>query len=235
MKPSEESVYTIHRCAKAPSLEACPGIPAVGWGAARVAEISHFHKASGENRPRAFFRALYDARALYVRFDVMDRVVRSVRTELHSDVCVDSCVEFFLQPPGGPEYFNCEVNACGTMLLYRIDDVRVVGGERRLRFTPVDRAWCGKVERHTSLSGKIEKAVEEPLAWTVAYKIPFALFAAYKEFPAPASGTEWRGNMYKCAGNPGETEGGPHWAAWADIGRRLDFHQPRKFGRIVFG
>jgi hypothetical protein len=44
------------------------------------------------------------------------------------------------------------------------------------------------------------------------------------------SGQTWRANLYKCA----DLSSHPHWGAWAEIGERLDFHQPSRFGEIAF-
>ena len=40
-----------------------------------------------------------------------------------------------------------------------------------------------------------------------------------------------RVGLFKCADDSPH----PHWAAWADIGERLDFHQPDAFGTLVLG
>ena len=32
-----------------------------------------------------------------------------------------------------------------------------------------------------------------------------------------------------------KTEGDSHWGAWSSIGDKLNFHQPERFGRLVFG
>ena len=92
--------YTINKCRKAPSLEPTLGVPAVGWNGAEVASVDWFHPKSCQIRPLTYFRALYDARNIYVRFDVMDTFVKVVHTSLHSNVCCDSCVELFIRPAG---------------------------------------------------------------------------------------------------------------------------------------
>ena len=47
---------------------------------------------------------------------------------------------------------------------------------------------------------------------------------------APEEGAVvWRMGLFKCA----DDSPNPHWGAWADIGERLDFHQPDKFGSLL--
>lgn len=218
--------YTINRRGKALSLD--PVFPAVGWEGAEAAAIDWFHPASGPVRPTTWFRAMYDAEALYIRFDVMDTYVSAKKTKLHDNVCEDSCVEFFVQPPGDTSYFNFEISAIGTMLLYHISDWRRLpeGGFRD--YEPVREELCRLVEIHHSIKAPTPKPIEGPCAWTVAYRIPLSLFAAYKGRCRPRKGDEWRCDMFKCGGSD-------HWACWSRIGRALNFHQPKYFGSLVFG
>lgn len=219
--------YVVHRRRGALSLE--PGFPAAGWEGAEAASIDWFHPASCEVRPTTWFRALYDAEAIYLRFDVMDSFVSAKKTKLHDNVCVDSCVEFFVQPPGDTSYFNFEINAIGTMLLYHVmdwtrDEAR--GGFRS--FERVRDDLCRSVEIRHSIAGPTPRPIKGPCAWTIACRIPFALFAAYKGGCRPKKGDEWRCNMFKCGGSD-------HWACWSRIGRALNFHQPKYFGALAFG
>lgn len=217
--------YTIHKRGKGLSLD--PTFPARGWESAETAAIGWFHPASCAVRPQTYFRALYDDRNIYVRFDVMDTFVSATRTRLHSSVCEDSCVELFIQPPGDESYFNFEINAIGTMLLYHVSDWRRLpeGGFRD--YSPVPEELCRTVEIHHSIQGPTSKPIVGPCAWTVTYRIPLSLFAHCKGPCRIRRGDEWRGNMFKCGGSD-------HWGCWSPIGRALNFHQPKYFGTIVF-
>ena len=220
--------YTINKCRKVPSLDPTPGVPAVGWKGAEVATVDWFHPKSCPIRPLTYFRALYDSRNIYVRFDVMDTFVKVIHTSLHANVCADSCVEFFVRPAGDDTYFNFEVNAGGTLLLYHMIDWRrdkVTG--RLSKVEPVPAEWCASLDIHHSMPKAVRKPIAEPVAWTVAYKIPFALFTAYKGVGGVKSGDVWEGNVYKCGGSD-------HWACWNPIARELNFHQPKFFGLLVF-
>lgn len=221
------STYTIARVAAAPSLDPTPGVRAIGWEKAETGLVGKWHKASCATRPLTYFRVLCDGRSLFVRFDVMDTFVKSVHTAPNSAVCEDSCVEFFVRPEPGAAYFNFEINAGGTMLLSEIRDAtRTPTGFVDYNFVP--REWAGQVEIHTSLPGKVSKPISGPIAWAVAYRIPLALFAARLGRCSARRGDIWEGNFFKCGGSD-------HWGMWNDVGRELNFHQPAKFGRLVFG
>lgn len=220
--------YTIKRCRTAPSLEPTLGVPAKGWDKAEVAQIDWFHPKSCDIHPTTYFRALYDAHRIYVRFDVMDTFVKVVKTHLHDNVCEDSCVEFFVRPAGDDTYFNFEINAGGTMLLYHLIDWRRDKVTRRLKLVePVDPAWCEQVDIHHSMPKTVKKPIKEPIAWTVAYSIPLALFTAYKGVGGVKAGDEWECNMFKCGGSD-------HYACWSPISRELNFHLPKFFGKLLF-
>lgn len=227
----EKPTYTIMRAAQTPSLDTTLGVPAKGWDKAETGTLTRWHRASGPIRPTTFFRAMYDARNLYVRFDVLDTFVKVVHTHRNDNVCEDSCVEFFVQPAPGTTYFNFEINGGGTMLLYKMIDATKVkrDGKTTFReFEVVPAEWAEQVEIHHTLPQKVARPIEQPIAWSVAYRIPLALFTACLGKCSVAKGDVWRGNFFKCGGSC-------HYGMWSDVGRPLNFHQPAKFGELVFG
>ena len=227
----EVKTYTIHRATTPPSIKAEVGVVPPGWTKAEVGTITDWHPKSGSHRPLVNFRVLYDAHALYVRFDVMDRFVRSIYTKPQSAVCRDSCVEFFVQPAPGPAYFNFEINAGGTPLLYFIEDPRRLPVGGFAKFGPVGADWLRQVEINRSLPATVKRTIEGPIAWSIAYRIPLALFTAHLGELSVTRGDVWRGNFFKCGGDPAYS----HWGMWSSVGRELNFHQPRRFGDLVFG
>ncbi|NLB69369.1 MAG: hypothetical protein GX804_06780 [Lentisphaerae bacterium] len=225
------SLYVIRKADTPPSLLAEVGVTLPGWDEAEVGVVDTWHYSSREHRPLTYFRVLYDTENMYVRFDVMDRHVRSLKTRPQSLVCNDSCVEFFVQPAAVSAYFNFEINAGGTPHVSFIEDPRRIpaGGFEKYCFVSDD--WLEQLDIGHSLPRKIKRVIHEPIAWSVAYKIPFALFKAYTGEFKVQKNTTWRGNFFKCGGDPKYE----HWGCWSDIGMRLDYHQPEKFGVLVFG
>lgn len=225
--PSKKPEYTVRHTAAPPPLDASWDHPS--WAPAETLTLQHWHERSSDHQPRTQARVLYDDAALYVMFRVDDRYVKATRTEYQDFVANDSCVEFFVQPEGGPGYFNFEMNCIGTLLLYYIVDPTVIDGD----FADYERVSTdlgSTVKRHTSLSGPLTEEITKPVTWTVAYAIPWELFDNYVEAPKPLSGTTWRANFYKCADEASR----PHWGSWAPIGPTLSFHQPSRFGVLRF-
>ncbi len=225
---AKSNCYKVLRCSRPPSLLASPGRLAAGWRAAERGSIGWYHQRSS-HRPAVAFRLLYDDHALYVRFDVRDRYVRSLRTEPQSSVCRDSCVEFFVQPLAGRGYFNFEINAGGALLLYFIENCRRVGSGFA-KWQTVAPEWHRQVAIAHSLPSVVEPEITAPVTWTVAYRLPLALFTAYLGKGGVAAGDIWHANFFKC----GDETSHPHWGAWNPITGKLDFHKPSCFGELRF-
>ena len=198
----------------------------VDFSLAEEGRIAQVRPESTEHRPETSFRVLHDGVSLHVRFDVKDRYVRSVQTDYQAPVCTDSCVEFFVQPKASLGYFNFEVNAGGTLLLYYVEDPeRTATGLKRA--TPVPEEWGRRVVIRSSLPAAVDPEVAEPLAWHVSYQVPLALFERYVGAVA-RDGAVWRANFYKC----GDQTSHPHWLAWSPVSA-LNFHLPACFGELV--
>ena len=61
--------------------------------------------------------------------------------------------------------------------------------------------------------------------------VPLDLLAALSGAPCrPRPGDVWRGNFFHC----GDETPFPRWGAWSGVGERLDFHQPDRFGMLLF-
>lgn len=199
------------------------------WERAAIAPVAIFHPRSKSRHPRVEARLLYDEEALFLRFEVDDRYVRSVRTNYQDGVCRDSCVEFFVEPKAGFGYFNFEINAGGTLLLWYITDcTRTEKGFREAVEVPAEVA--ATLEIAHSLPAVVEPEIQEPVSWTIGVRIPVALFERYVGTLRPLSGQSWRANFYKCADETSH----PHWISWQPVGEPLNFHKPERFGQLQF-
>lgn len=216
--------YLVRRVAEPPPLDAPGEHPA--WSVGAVAEVGHFHPQSADHRPVTRVRLLHDDHAIFVHFDVADRFVRAAVTQHQGPVCGDSCVEFFVEPKAGAGYFNIEVNCIGTILMRHVTDHRRVAGGELCRADPVSAEALRTIDIFHSLDGVIAEEIPGPLAWRVAYRLPFAIFAS---FVGPLD-RRWRGNFFKCADRTSH----PHWASWSPIGPELNFHLPEYFAPIRF-
>ena len=197
------------------------------WVTLPTGSLDYVVPRSSDHHPHVQYRLAYDAGGLSVRFRVEDCFVRSVVTEVNEQVCTDSCVELFLQPtPAG--YFNMEVNAGGTMLMYYIEDATSIPGKGLAKFTPVSPTDIATIPIVSSLPRVIDPEISSPVRWEVGWYVPFSLLARYAGPFATTPGTVWRGNLYKC----GDRTSHPHWLCWAPI-TGTTFHDPASFGSLI--
>jgi hypothetical protein len=199
-----------------------------GWEKAETVDVGLFHTESSDHRPRVQAKVLYDATNLYVSFAVQDAFVRATRKCHQEMVCKDSCVEFFVRPKPDLGYFNFEMNCGGTLLVHH----RTVEPGKSPRESPhevvAEELIAGM--RIVAPLGHVENEIQGPVEWGVWYSVPIGLFERYVGPLGPLPGQKWSGNFYKC----GDDTSHPHWASWAPIGEKLDFHQPDKFAELFF-
>lgn len=170
-------------------------------------------------RPMASFSIAYTHKAIYIDFLTRCNYLLAENTADNSPVSNDSCVEFFLQPPGDGAYYNFEFNCIGTIY-----------GSRRYGRPNPDRMTSdilAKVKRFPSITPKPFKELEGLFTWSLLVVIPFDLMGL--------DGTNlpegFRANFYKCAAGASE----PHYLTWAPIkSEKPDFHRPEFFQEIRF-
>ena len=219
--------YIVRRADKLPDASAAFDDPA--WARADVLTISGFHPRSSSHAPVTQARILHDGHTLALMFRVDDRYVVAPSTAYQSPTHKESCVEFFVRPLSDRGYFNFEFNAIGTLLLWYIDKPRRPDGSFE-SYVQVPAGIAATLEVRASLTDPICDEVPGPLVWTVSARIPLALFEAFTGPLGDLNGQTWWANFYKCA----DESSHPHWGYWADIGNRLDFHQPERFAEIAF-
>jgi hypothetical protein len=201
------------------------------WKYADVASVNAFHPLSSLHRPHTRAKILYDDAGLFVRFTVQDNFVRCTRTEHQSITSKDSCVELYVQPKADKGYFNFEMSAIGTMLLFYVTDpTRCARGIFKGKEV-VPMSVLSEVKIHHSLPRHVPVEIAEPLEWIVEYFVPNSVFERYVGALGNPEQRFWRGNFFKCA----DESSHPHWASWNPIGEELNFHDPGYFGSMRFG
>ncbi len=198
------------------------------WRDVESLSLKHFMGAKPEHFPKVQAKLAYDDKSVYVIFQVDDRYVRAVAKKHQDAVFRDSCVEFFFTPSGNVAqgYFNLEMNCGGTMLFYyqRAPSQSSV---------PISGADLSRIKVSHSLPKIIDPEIADPTQWTVAYRLPVAMFSKYfsARIQQPAPGITWRANLYKCADDTSH----PHWLTWSPVNfAEPDFHRPHSFGSLVF-
>ena len=90
-------------------------------------------------------------------------------------MCVDSCVEFFVEPVAGRGYFNFEINSGGTILLHYNAQSATVHHD------PVEvyDARLDKVRIYHSMERVVDPEITDPVNWIVEFRVPYEVFEAY--------------------------------------------------------
>ena len=171
-------------------------------------------------RPMTTFSAAYTRKAIYIDFLVRCYYLRAENFADQSAVSEDSCVEFFVEPKPGGEYWNFEFNCIGT----------INASHRMERPSPtrLTHDELAKVRRYASCGTRPFCELEGLFTWNLLVVIPFDLIGLDGDnLPGHV-----RGNLYKCASATSE----PHYLSWQPIyTERPDFHRPEFFGDIFFG
>ena len=199
------------------------------WKALPQVVIDQALPESTAHRPHTVAKMGYDDNNLYLLYEVDDQYVRSIETEYNTNVCLDSCVEFFVQPRG-KEYLNFEINCSGTILTYFIKDwYRDPVKHAIADYEPLKEEDFKQLSIYHTLSGQIE-GIMEPVKWSLGLQIPLTLLQKYFPGLELKAGEVWKANFYKCGGIK-EYE---HWLTWSPIVGELNFHLPQFFGTLRF-
>lgn len=176
--------------------------------------------------PKTYAKLAYDNDNLYLIFKVEDRYLKSTVTEYNGNVSGDSCVEFFFSPDEDEplRYFNLEVNAGGTPLIFYVT-------KPWTEFVKLDPENISKIEIAHSMPAVIDPEIVKDTTWTIECRIPFTVLEKYGKVTKPAKGVKWKANFYKT----GSRTSNPHWFTWSKVDfPRPNFHLPEFFGTIVF-
>jgi hypothetical protein len=176
--------------------------------------------------PTVEAKMAYDQDNVYVIFRVKDRFVQSRILEYNGSVSTESCVEFFFAPDENRplSYFNLEINAGGTPLIFYI--TKPMSEVQKLKKEEIDQ-----IEIAHSLPRVVYPEIQEPVTWTIECRIPISLLEKYTTVTRPEKGAQWKGNFYKT----GSRTSNPNYMTWAYVDfPRPNFHLPQYFGTIHF-
>lgn len=177
-------------------------------------------------RPITEAKMLYDASNVYIIFRVHDKFVQSTVTAYNGEVSSDSCVEFFFSPNSAEPglYFNLEVNAGGTPLIFFITNPWT-------KFTKLSDTLINEIEIAHSLPAVVNPEITEEVTWTIEYRIPLGILKQFTNVTMPNPGVTWRGNFYKT----GSRTSNPHYYTWSPVSNpEPNFHLPAYFGKLTF-
>ena len=156
----------------------------------------------------------HDGENIYVRIETEERDIRAQLTDPLSQVCEDSCVEFFFAPDiNDTRYFNFEWNPLGTLYLG-------FGGERATRIRLI-------VKKPNELFAPAPFRTGN--GWGIEFRIP--VFFIRTIYPSFTMEGKCACNFYKC----GDCTVTPHYLAWSrPLTEKPDFHRREFFGTLRF-
>ncbi len=180
------------------------------WERAVVAPLTFTWPEYSPIPYRTEARLVHSDEGVTVRLSSTEWPLRALPREPNTEVCEDSCMEFFFIPSlEGREYINIEVNPFG------IPHVGI--GEGRMGRRLLDISGEGL---------RIETSIRPKEGWSLAVFIPYAFidrcFGGHSD--------EWRVNFYKC----GDLTVKEHYATWNKVETEApDYHRPEFFGRLT--
>jgi len=192
------------------------------WGAVEWRPMAPVRSGASDYLTRA--KAAYSAAGLYFLVDCEDRKLVCTYTDDNEDIWTEDVVEVFVQPDEAhPIYFEYELSPLNVELpiLVSNTDGAFFG------WLPWHYEGDRRVRRATAVRGGAKASMAEVEGWTAEFFIPFALFKGLGNTP-PASGTRWRGNIYRI---DYDEKPSTQWAWCADIAK---FHDYENFGTFVF-
>jgi hypothetical protein len=171
--------------------------------------------------PEVSFRIAHNGSSIFLNYHIKEKTVRALHSKDNGMVWTDSCVEFFLLPPGKKEYYNIESNCIGTLFFG-------IGKDGRYRESALPE-FSNQIQRWSSLGNQpFEERIGE-VEWELSLIIPTSAF--FKGDIKNLSGQTMRGNFYKC----GDELVNPHFLSWNPINAKSpNFHLPEFFGSLVF-
>ena len=196
------------------------------WKKVKPIDIALYMGTESPFKPQVQAKMMYDDSNVYVIFRVKDRFVKSTLTKFNDQVSTDSCVEFFFAPDSELplQYFNLEINAGGTPLMYYI--TKPMSGLTILKDEEMEQIEIGH-----SLPSVVDPEITEPVTWTLEYRVPLSMLKTYSNVTKPAPGVVWKANFYKT----GSKTSNKNYLTWSFVDNPApNFHLPQFFGTLKF-
>ncbi|MBW7891022.1 MAG: carbohydrate-binding family 9-like protein [Chitinophagaceae bacterium] len=196
------------------------------WKKIKPLRMTHYMGKVPHFEPKAEAKMVYDDENIYVIFRVKDKFVSSHVTEYNGNVSGDACVEFFFSPDEKFPlyYFNLEVNAGGTPLIFYVTTPWT-------GFKKLEAEDIRQIEIAHSLPKVVDPEIKEEVTWTLEYRVPLEMLRKFSNVTYPKPGVIWKANFYKTASKTSN----PHYLTWAFVDNpKPNFHLPQFFGILKF-
>ena len=220
----DEAVYTVVKLDRPLKIDA--DWNKEQWKKIKTISIEKHMGGIPKFQPIVEAKMTYDDSNVFVIFRVKDRFVQSTVQEYNGSVSENSCVEFFFSPDATYplKYFNLEINAGGTPLIFYIS-------KPWNDFTKLDSTDISKIEIAHSLPKKVDPEITDSVTWIIEYRIPIEMLKKYSNVTRPGPGVTWKGNFYKT----GSKTSNPNYMTWSFVDHPTpNFHLPQFFGTLKF-
>jgi hypothetical protein len=181
-------------------------------------------RAAGKDSHPTRVKMLYSPTGLYVLMDGEDSALTSTMREDFLDLWTEDVFEFFLWPDQAhPVYFEYEISPLGFELPILVPNF----GGQFYGWRPWHYEGPRKIQKAVTVRGGPAETGARITGWTAEVFLPYELLKPLRNVP-PRSGTIWRANVYRMDYDGGRT------ASWNWAPVRGTFHQPERFGTLVF-
>jgi hypothetical protein len=195
---------------------------AAAWSKAEWQTLSTRGTAPGAYPTR--FKMLCSSTGLYVLMDGEDRALTATMKEDFLDLWTEDVFEFFLWPEERyPVYFEYEISPLGFELPILVPNF----GGQFYGWSPWHYEGARRTRKAVGVRGGPAKPGAAITGWSAEVFVPWDLLKPLQGVP-PKSGTRWRANVYRMDHDAGRTVS---WN-WAPL--QGTFHQPAKFGTLIF-
>ena len=186
------------------------GIDDDKWDLVPAAELNEGWWDQFPKSYNATARLAHCDEGLILRMDAEEWPIKIKTMKVNSEVCLDSCMEFFFIPNTEDEnYINIEATAGAVPLCY-------IGKERegRKSIKPIEEGL------------EFKSLIEFGRGWRLYVFIPYSFIRSRYS----SVSTEMRANFYKC-GDETEIE---HYNTWNKVETpEPDYHRPEFFGKVI--
>lgn len=168
-------------------------------------------------------KVLYSDKGIYFLFFCEDKKLTATLQADFLDLWNEDVIEIFMQPDAAvPAYFEYELSPLNYEL-----PIMIYNEKGKLNSWMPFHYVDDRKTRHTvTVQGGKQKSSAQISSWTSEIFIPYQLMKPlFKN--APASGTRWKGNLYRIDYDQGET-------LWAWQRNSGNFHEYDKFGFFEF-
>ncbi len=171
---------------------------------------------------QSYVQVCHDQNNLYIAFTCFDRDIHSSFTKRDEYLWKEEAVEVFIDTDQEPDnYVEIEVSPKNVLYDSYIVDPVNIDIEETLKFN------LNGIKTAVSVDGSVNQRNDEDVKWTVEIALPFRELKA--DFSADQlDNYQWKINFYRI----NQDQSPLKYLAWSPT--QGSFHQPDKFGTIVF-